>query len=239
MNWKPSIFKPKWQSSNADIRLESVSSEQDPELIGTLLEIAAHDEDKRVRSAAIKRLHQLENILKLYANETDAEVKKLLEERIRQLAASSNDTRPPLEFRLQVAKTTPDRDLIEHLASHAPEVELRRAALARVERQGILGDCCINDSDAANRDFAASRITQHTTLKRVIEALRKSDKLLHTKLQERLHGELLGLARHRRPRRRGDGATLPACLCPACRTGGADCRSGRRADGCSPAGNRH
>ncbi len=194
MNWKPSIFKPKWQSSNADIRLESVSSEQDPELIGNLLEIAAHDEDKRVRSAAIKRLHQLENILKLCDSEADDEVKKLLEERIRQLASSSNDARPPLEFRLQVAKTTADRDLIEHLASHAPEVELRRAALARVERQGILGDCCINDSDAANRDFAASRITQHTTLKRVIEALRKSDKALHAKLQERLHAELLGQA---------------------------------------------
>ncbi len=194
MNWKPSIFKPKWQSSNADIRLESVSSDQDPELIGNLLGIAADDEDKRVRSAAIKRLHQLENILKLYDNEADAEVKKLLEERIRQLAASANDARPPLEFRLQVAKTTSDRDLIEHLASHAPEAELRRAALARVERQGIVGDCCINDSDAANRDFAASRITQHTTLKRVIEALRKSDKLLHAKLQERLHGELLGQA---------------------------------------------
>ena len=79
MNWKPSIFKPKWQSSNADIRLESVSSEQDPELIGNLLEIATHDEDKRVRSAAIKRLHRLENILKLYESEADSEVKKLLQ----------------------------------------------------------------------------------------------------------------------------------------------------------------
>lgn len=194
MNWKPSIFKPKWQSSNAEIRLESVSTEQHPELISKLLEIAAQDEDKRVRSAAIRRLHQLENILKLHAGEADPEVKKLLEERIRQLAASASDSRPPLEFRMQVAATTSDRDLIEHLASHAPEAELRRAALARVERQGILGDCCINDSDAENRDFAASRITQHTTLKRVMEALRKSDKLLYAKLQERLHGELLGQA---------------------------------------------
>ncbi|HEY5776337.1 MAG TPA: hypothetical protein VIS57_09645, partial [Xanthomonadales bacterium] len=191
MNWKQSIFKPKWQNSNADVRLEAVSTEQHPDLIASLLEIAGKDEDKRVRCAAIKRLHQLENILKLHGSETDPEVKKLLEERIRQLASSSNESRPPLEFRMQVVETTSDRDLIEHLARNAPEAELRRAALVRVERQGILGDCCINDSDAENRNFAASRITQHTTLKRVIDALRKSDKLLYAKLQERLHQELL------------------------------------------------
>jgi len=191
MNWKQHIFKPKWQNKSADIRLESVSTEQDPELINSLLEIAGSDEDSRVRCAAIKRLHQLGNILKLHSNETNQEVKALLEERIHQLAASSNKSRPALELRMRVVEITADRNLIEHLASHAPEAGLRRAALAKVERQGVLGDCCINDSDAENRRFAASRITQHTSLKRVIEALRKRDKLLHAELQTRLHEELL------------------------------------------------
>ena len=80
MDWKQHLFKPKWQNKDADIRLESVSTEQHPELISSLLEIARTDEDKRVRCAAIKRLHQLENILKLHAIETDSEVKVLLEE---------------------------------------------------------------------------------------------------------------------------------------------------------------
>ncbi len=191
MNWKQRLFKPKWQHKSADIRLESVSKEQDPELIGSLVEIARSDEDKRVRCAAIKRLHQLENILKLHGSEKDSEVKSLLEKRIRQLTSSSAETRPALNFRMQVVEITLDRDLIEHLASHAPEAELRRAAIAKVGRQGVLGDCCITDSDAENRHFAASRITQHTTLKRVIEALRKRDKLLHTELQARLQEELL------------------------------------------------
>lgn len=191
MNWKPSLFKPKWQSNNVEIRLASVTSEQHPDLINSLLEIAGNDEDKRVRAAAIKRLHQLGNILKLHGSESDPEVLNLLEERIRQLAAASNETRPPLELRMQVVEMTSDRDLIEHLASHAPEAELRRAAIAKVARQGVLGDCAINDDDAGNRNFAASRITQHTTLKRVIDATRKTDKSLHALLQERLHRELL------------------------------------------------
>jgi hypothetical protein len=191
MNWKQNLFKPKWQHKNAEIRLESVATEQHPDLIKSLLEIAANDEDAKVRCAAIKRLHQLENILKLHGNEKNEEVKRLLEERIRQLASSSDESRPPLEFRTQVAQTTTDRDLIEHLASHAPESELRKAALARVQRQGVLGDCCIQDSDPENRRYAASRISQHTTLKRVIDALRKRDKALHGELQKRLHKELL------------------------------------------------
>ena len=191
MNWKQTFFKPKWQSNDVDIRLAAVTTEQHPDLISSLLEIAGNDEDKRVRMAAIKRLHQLENILKLDSSEADPEVKKLLGDRIRQLASSSNEARPPLEVRMRVAETTSDRELIEHLAANAPEAGLRRAALAKVERQGLLGDCSIKDSDAENRNFAASRINQHTTLKRVIDELRKSDKSLYTKLQERLHAELL------------------------------------------------
>ncbi|GMR15084.1 MAG: hypothetical protein BMS9Abin30_0704 [Gammaproteobacteria bacterium] len=191
MDWKQQLFKPKWQHKDADIRLAAVGAEQDPQLINSLVDIAGSDDDSRVRSAAIKRLHQLENILKLYANETDLSVRTLLEDRIRQLSTSSDDSRPALDLRLQVVSATADRKLIEHLASHAPEAQLRRAALAKVKRQGLLGDCCIQDSDSENRRFAASRITQHTTLARVINGLRKRDKTLHAQLQERLHGELL------------------------------------------------
>lgn len=194
MNWKQRLFKPKWQNKSADTRLESVTTEQHPELISSLVEIAGTDEDSRVRCAAIKRLHQLENILNLYSRETDSAVRTILEERIHQLAAASNETRPPLELRLKVAHSTSDRDLIEHLASHAPEPELRHVALARVERQGVLGDCAIEDNDADNRAFAASRITQQKTLKRVIESLRKRDKTLYAALQARLHKELLAQA---------------------------------------------
>ena len=191
MNWKQRLFKPKWRHKSADIRLQSVATDQDPELIQSLVDIAGTDEDSRVRCAAIKRLHQLGNILKLYDSEKNAEVRGLLEDRIHQLAASTDESRAPAELRLQVIKLSISRDLIEHLAGHAPEAELRRAALEKVTRQGVLGDCCINDSDAENRKFAASQITQHTTLKRVIDALRKRDKALYSELKARLHRELL------------------------------------------------
>jgi len=85
MNWKQRLFKPKWQHKDAETRLAAVTTEQDPQLINSLVEIAANDSDSRVRCAAIKRLHQLANILPLYEKETDPTVRALLEGRIRQL----------------------------------------------------------------------------------------------------------------------------------------------------------
>lgn len=191
MNWKKRLFKPKWQHKDVDIRLAAVSTEQEPEFLSQLVEIAASDSDSAVRCAAIKRLHKLENILKLVPTEKDPKAKALLEARIRQLTTSSAEDRPPLAVRLQVLQDSDDRDLIEHLASHAPETELRRAAIAKVKRQGLLGDCAMKDEDTENRQLAASLISQHTTLKRVIDGLRTRDKQLYSQLQERLHDELI------------------------------------------------
>src|SRR5690554_3576985 len=191
MSWKKRWFKPKWQHKKADIRLAAVASEQDPELLSQLLEIAGNDPDSRVRCAAIKRLKQLKNILQLLPAEKDPQAIALLTDRIRQLTLATTDDRPPVAVRLQVLQDSQDRDLIEQLAVHAPEAELRSAAMAQVTRQGLLGDCAINDEDADIRRLAASQVSQHTTLKRVIEGLRTRDKQLHSELQERLHEELI------------------------------------------------
>jgi len=191
MSWKQHFFKPKWQHKNAEIRLTAVTSEQDPEFLSQLLEIAANDTDSRVRCAAIKRLHQLENILKLAPNEQDPAACALLAARIRQLTVSNADDRPPVAVRLKVLKDSKDRDLIEQLANHAPEAQLRSAAIAKVTRQGLLGDCAINDEDSDIRRLAANLVTQHTTLKRVIEGLRTRDKQLYSQLQDRLNEELI------------------------------------------------
>ncbi|MGD8385115.1 MAG: DUF349 domain-containing protein, partial [Lysobacterales bacterium] len=194
MSWKPQLFKPKWEHKDAEVRLAAVSSAQDPDLLDKLLDIAAADPDVRVRCAAIQRVHRLENILKLHAAETDNAARQLLLERIRQLAGNSEASRPPLDVRMRAVVETADKQLVEHLAVNAPEAELRRKAIGMVRRQGLLGDCCIGDEDAANRRLAAERIEQHTTLRRVITGLRTRDKDLYQQLQRRLHEELLAKA---------------------------------------------
>ncbi len=194
MSWKPQLFKPKWEHKDAEVRLAAVSSAQDPDLLGKLLQIAAADPDVRVRCAAIQRVHRLDNILELHAAETDGAARKLLLQRIRQLAGNCETSRPPLDVRMRAVAETADKQLVEHLAVNAPEAELRRQAIRLVGRQGLLGDCCIADEDADNRRLAAERVEQHTTLRRVITGLRTRDKDLYQQLQRRLHEELLAQA---------------------------------------------
>lgn len=191
MSWKEKLFKPKWQHKNPDIRLKAVSSERHPRLTELLPEIALTDEDSRVRLAALKRLSQLNQIQAVLDQEQDKKILEVAAQRLRQLASSTDDKRPSLMERIGTVARNSDRALLEQVASHAPEAELRQAALRKVTRQGFLGDRAITDPDGETRKLAASRITQQSTLERVIKELRTRDKQLFLALTEQLHQKQL------------------------------------------------
>jgi hypothetical protein len=107
------------------------------------------------------------------------------------LTASTSELRPPIEAREKIINETEDRKLLELVASQAPEPGLRKIALAKINRQGFLGDRAVQDPDPDLRRLAAAGVTQHSTLRRIIEGSRKTDKTLHQELTIRLHRELL------------------------------------------------
>lgn len=191
MTLKTYLFKPRWQHKDPALRAEAVAHDNEPELLAELAAICLDDEDAQVRMAAARRLRDLPALAESLRRARGPEEQRVLEERIRGLAASTGADRPPLEQRLALARATSDRVLLEQLARHAPEPELRRLAVGRVEQQGLLGDIAIHDENAEIRQSAAARIHQHSTLLRVIEATRKSDKQLHAALVDRLRAERL------------------------------------------------
>jgi hypothetical protein len=191
VNWKPQILKPRWQHKNAATRREAVAGGQEPELRDELPRIFREDEDAGVRRAAARRLDDLEILAAGLEHEADEGVRKVVEERLRSLTASGAENRAPLDQRRSIVTRTADRQLLEAVAASAPETELRMAAIARIERQGFLGDRAIEDPDPSIRRAAAAGVTQHSTLRRVIEGTRTSDKALHQELEHRLHTELL------------------------------------------------
>ena len=129
MNWKPHIFKPKWQHKDPDIRREAVATEQDPELSDALGAICREDPDAGVREAAARRLEDLDALSEALRAETDPVVGRCLQGRLRQLTASASGNRADLGQRLKVVEATEDRELLEAVASSAPEDALRLAAL--------------------------------------------------------------------------------------------------------------
>jgi hypothetical protein len=191
MNWKQHLFKPKWQSKDAGIRRQAVAEMSDPALFEALPSICLEDEDPGVRAAATRRVSDLAVLSGALDSEQDAECRLVLSARITQLVTATGPDRLPLESRLAVILDTDNRELVEQTAAQAPEPELRRAALKKVTRQGFLGDRAVEDPDPELRRVAAAAVTQHSTLRRIIDLTRKSDKALHQSLSERLHDELL------------------------------------------------
>ena len=102
-----------------------------------------------------------------------------------------------------------DQDVLAHVATEAGEAALRRAALERIARPGLLVERCQRDPDADIRLWLLSRIDAPATLARIAEAARKGDKLLARAARERL--EALKLAA-------GDPETLRARCMAICDT---------------------
>lgn len=191
MNWKNSLFKPRWRHKHPSIRNQAVKTGQEPELLQAMFDIATKDEDVQVRISASRRLKDpLQIIEALGREETDA-VRSALSDRLKHLLLHPAEADGGSDSRQRAVALIDSRDLLEAIAASAPEVSLRRIALEKTARPGFLGDRAIHDTDPELRRYAAGLIQQHSTLRRVIDATRKTDKQLHSELSDRLHRELL------------------------------------------------
>ncbi len=191
MNWKRVLFRPRWQHKDASVRLQAVQDAQDTELLEVLNTLVHEDESAAVRAAAARRLHDLTVVVAALGKEKDSGTRDVLAARLRQLMLSDVDNETATEQRLKIIQENDDRDMLEAVAAAARDTRLRKAALARCERQGFLGDRAINDPDPDVRALAAASISQASTLHRVIDGTRTTDKRLHTELLARLQKEQL------------------------------------------------
>ena len=71
-------FRPKWQNSNPDKRIEAV---EELETQDTLERIAITDEDSDVRTAAVRKLNQIPVLLQISKNDSEASIRRLAENR--------------------------------------------------------------------------------------------------------------------------------------------------------------
>ena len=128
------FIKPKWQHSNPNIRRSVIDGLDDTAI---LHEIAQNDTAAEVRQAALKKINDL-NILNAIAhNDSDKNVQAVAQQRIKQLLCSESLS---LEQRIAWINKTNDVEQIAEVATKAEEVELRLAAIAKLEREGLLGD---------------------------------------------------------------------------------------------------
>lgn len=199
MNFVRKLFKPRWQSSDAAVRLTAVGGDATPELVAALPQIARTDADAGVRLAALKRLADPGLAQALAQDDPDAGNREAARVLWFDLLAGRHAQSPPLTERLRLAAAQDAPRLIEHLAEHAAETELRAAALARVTRPALLVERAIAESDAGLRLAVVERIDEEALLERIAERSRKRDKQVYRRARDKIEAGRLA---------RGDDAAI-------------------------------
>lgn len=191
--------KPRWQSKDAAVRRAAVTADDDADLLASLGRIAREDTDPGVRAAAMKRLADPGIAQGLARDDTDAAVRAQARSLWLDLLTGKHASAPTLAERLRLLRAQDEADIIEHVARHAREAELRGSALERATRPAFLFERALEESDAALRGALVARLEDEAQLQRLAERTRKSDKVVNRLARERIESLRIG---------RGDPAML-------------------------------
>lgn len=185
MGIKSRLFGKPWQHRDAQIRARAVADSTDPELLEQLPRLASEDESAAVRLAALQRLDEEALWLEAHGHEQDAAIRAAADAF---LTRSLMQAAPPplLAGRLRWLESRKDAAYLRQIASEAPELPLRQAALARIDSPGFLGDRVVAESDEALALSLVERIDQESTLERIAETLRRSSKTRALAVSQRL-----------------------------------------------------
>lgn len=180
------FIKPRWQHADSAIRAEAVAHSRDERLIQQLGDLARNDEAANVRLAALKRLTDLYPIMRVAAEESDDKVRNHARRMVQEMLAGTLPCSNSDHERLEIIPKLDDVALIEHLAQHAREIDIRRSLLDKIDRPGLLATIATEDSEPSVQDHAVSRIDKPATLERIAAIARKRDKRLLGVIQARL-----------------------------------------------------
>ena len=178
------FLKPKWKHRHPETRKQAIAElEQDAQDIFT--QISLEDRDVGVRCCAINRLTNLETLQQL-TQEKDEQLSHCAEKRYLALLSGNEPESPELNQRLDRVHNTDEQRMLEHIAVHGLENELRLAALQHIQRDALLEDLALEDASAENRMAALERITQRSTLERVTRQSRSKYKQVYRRAREKL-----------------------------------------------------
>ena len=176
-------FRPKWQNSNPEKRLEAI---EELEAQDTLERIALSDESGDVRTAAVKKLTQIQVLLQISKNDSEAGIRRLAENRYFEEIAKSlknfrepanddvityintiKDTRyaeeliksmPSSELRQELVRRTSKANVLALAATKDAKEEIAKEAVNRIESESLLADIAKNSKHTSARKIAAEKI---------------------------------------------------------------------------------
>ena len=182
MSLRKLFSRPKWKSKDPVVRAHAVAGESNPEFHTKLVNFAQHDNDARVRAAATHRLIDINVLVDIVKSENDDHVKSVALTKITTLLDKNADI-----GELSLSSLLPLLPIsnIVKLCSH-DLLSIRKEAVKYIPSQGKLGDLLIVELDEGLRSDILQRISQQSTLQRVAEKTRKTNKSLYHDVLNRL-----------------------------------------------------
>ena len=178
-------FKPKWQNSNPETRLNAVN-ELDIRDQEKIERIALSDDDKDVRAAAVKKLALIQTLSSISKNDADASVRRLAENRYyEEVVKKLKDFREPAnaethsyldqikdsryaedlvknmkssELRLELIQKCSKINLLAYAANKDNKEEIAKAAVAKIDTEASLQDIAKNSKHNSVRKIAKDKL---------------------------------------------------------------------------------
>lgn len=199
------IFQPKWQSNNPATRLEAIKSLQweQTEQREILLKLAGTDPDLPVRRAALTKITDPDQLLKLWGGAGE-----LQEDIIRQVGATLGqvDAQRLAQFAAHLA----DDPLRLQLFNALTQTDAKATVLGLIQTPRTLADIAIQANASRLRQVAAEQLQDVGLLEEVLKAAQSKDKGVYQIVKAKLtaHRD----AEKRRQQAREEAAALCAAL---------------------------
>ncbi len=154
--------QPRWKHPDAAVRAAAVSDIPDDSTHkGTIEELAASDEDVRVREAAVERVNDTGVLVRLARSEPDAGLRRRIAERLVAVAVAPADTDADAALALDGLE---DPRQFSTIAKSSPHETVRAAALGRVHDVKALGSIARHAADPQTALDAVGRISDPAEL---------------------------------------------------------------------------
>ncbi len=160
------LFTPKWQHSDAAVRLAAIDANTEVQIINTL---AVKDSDQEVRLKAIGLLQDTASLVNLLSFIKQAATQQYLT-----ITLGSADSQQQLSKIAQVN----DTQLLMTIATMMGNNELAQAALANIEDEQQLVNFIKQSASAKARLLAMEKIKQPALLKAIEKQFKNKDKAL-------------------------------------------------------------
>jgi hypothetical protein len=154
--------QPRWKHADPAIRAAAIGEiPDDPEHRGTIEELAAADEDARVRAAAVGRVRDAAVLARLARSERDPDLRRSIADQLVAIATAPSDTDADAALALDGLD---DSRQFSTIAKSSPHDTIRAAALGRVHDVKSLSSVARHASDPQTALDAVARIADPAEL---------------------------------------------------------------------------